>query len=89
MLPLQYLNTVLSLLRRVDRYLQQLDGLISYFLSPDEQDDPTIKVYSITQRLQNPLTKPILLFLSFILPSMDRFNRVFQKSTENTTNFDS
>jgi hypothetical protein len=26
-----------------------------------------------------------LLFLSFILPSVDRFNRLFQKSTENTT----
>ena len=75
----------LSLLRCVDRYLQQLDGLISYFVSCDEQDDTNSKVYSITQQLQNALTKPILLFLSFILPSMDKFNRVFQKSSENTT----
>ena len=72
----------LSLLRCVDRYLQQLDGLISYFLSCDDADS---KVASITHRLQNPLTKPILLFLSYVLPSMDKFNRVFQKSTENTT----
>ena len=40
---------------------------------------------SISTRLQNPLFKPILLFLSFILPSMDRFNRMFQKSDENTS----
>ena len=40
---------------------------------------------SISARLENPFTRPILLFLSFILPSMDKFNRVFQKSTENTT----
>jgi len=30
---------------------------------------------SIVAGLQNPLTRPILLFLSFILPSMNRFNR--------------
>ena len=72
----------LSLLRCVGRYLSQLDGLLSYFRSCDEQ---TAKVLSITERLQNPLTKPILLFLQHVLPSMDRFNRTFQKSTENTT----
>ncbi len=71
----------LSLLRCVDRYLTQLDGLISYFLSCD----PTSKITSITQRLQNPQTKAILLFMSHVLPPMDKFNRVFQKSTENTT----
>ena len=38
-----------------------------------------------TARLQNPLTLPLLHFLSFILPHMDRFNQVFQKSYENTT----
>lgn len=75
----------LSLLRCVEQYIKQIDGLISYYLSLDEQDDPNSKVVSITQRLQNPLTKPILLFLSYVLPSMDRFNRTFQKSTENTT----
>lgn len=72
----------LSLLHCVNRYLSQLEGLISYFLSCDDQ---TSKVLGITERLQNPLTKPLLLFLSHILPSMDRFNRLFQKSTENTT----
>ena len=72
----------LSLLRCVGRYLSQYDGLKSYFLSCDDQ---SAKVRSISDRLENPLTRPLLLFLSFILPSIDRFNRVFQKSTENTT----
>ncbi len=49
----------LSLLRCVDRYLKQIDGLVSYFLSCNEQ---TAKVISITERLENPFTKPILHF---------------------------
>jgi hypothetical protein len=69
----------LSLLRCVSR---QLEGLKSYFLSCNEQSS---KVVSISDRLSNPLTKPLLHFLSYILLSMDRFNRVFQKSTEYTT----
>ena len=72
----------LSLLRCVDRYLSQFDGLKSYFLSCSEAE--TSKVVNI-RRLENPLTKPILHFLSFILASMSRFNRLFQKSTQNTT----
>ena len=35
--------------------------------------------------LLRSLTRPLLLFLSYILPSMDKFNRLFQKSTKNTT----
>ena len=72
----------LSLLRCVGRYLDQLEGLKSYFLSSDEQ---TNKVKYILERLQNPLLKPLLHFLKFIMSAMDKFNRVFQKSTENTT----
>ena len=72
----------LSLLRCVDRYLKQMDGLVSYFLSCNEQ---TNKVISITERLQNPFTKPILHFLEYVLPCIDHFNRLFQKSSENTT----
>ena len=72
----------LSLLHCVDRYIQQLSGLISYFLSCNEQSS---KVIFITSRLQHPLTKPILLLLSYILPSMDQFSKLFQASTENTT----
>ena len=55
----------LSLLRCVDRYISQFDGLRSYFLSCDESE--TSKVQSIIDRLENPLTKPILSFLSYIL----------------------
>lgn len=63
----------LSLLRCVGRYLSQFDSLKSYFLSCSEAE--TSKVINILRRrLENPLTKPILPFLSFILPSMDRFN---------------
>lgn len=40
----------LSLLRCVERYLHQVDGLISYFLSCEEQ---SAKVISITERLPN------------------------------------
>ena len=66
----------------VGRYLHQYEGLKSYFLSCSEQ---SAKVISITTTLEKPLTKPLLHFLAHILPSMDRFNRLFQKSTENTT----
>ena len=79
-----YLNTVtrwLSLLRYVNRYLSQYDGLKSYFRC----DDKIAKIRSIISRLQNPLTCPFLFFLSFILPAMDNFNNVFQKSAETTT----
>ena len=43
------------------------------------------QVISIIERLQDPFTKPILHFLLYVLPCMDRFSRLFQKSTENTT----
>lgn len=73
----------LSLLRCVGRCLDQFDGLLSYFRSCNEAQSS--KVVSILERLESPLTKPILHFLSFILPAMDKFNRLFQKSTQNTT----
>ena len=72
----------LSLLRCVHRYLNQYEGLKTYFLSCSEQ---SMKVISITHRLENPFTKPILYFLAHVLPSVDRFSIMFQKSTENTT----
>ena len=72
----------LSLLRCIGHFLHQFDGLKSYLLSC--QGPETSKVLSIIRRLENPLNKH-LLFLSHILPSMDKFNRLFQKSTENTT----
>ena len=51
----------LSLLRCVGRYLSQYDGLQSYFLSCSEAE--TSKVVHIIERLENPLTRPILLFV--------------------------
>ena len=62
----------LSLLRCVGCYLDQFEGLKSYFLSTDEQ---TNKVKYILERLQNPLLKPLLHFLC--LP--------WTNLTENTT----
>lgn len=73
----------MSLLHYVDGYLSQFDGLRSYFLSCNESE--TSEVQSIMDRLEIPLTKPILSFLSYILPFMDKFKRRFQKSTENYT----
>ena len=73
----------LSLLKCVNRYLSQYQGLLSYFLSCDEAE--TAKVRGIVARLESSLTKPLLHFLAFVLPLFDRFNRLFQKSTENTT----
>ena len=73
----------LSLLRCVGRFIAQFDSLKSYFLSCSEPE--TWKVVSIIEMLENPITKPLLLLLSYILPSMNRFNRMFQQSTENTT----
>ena len=65
----------LSLLRCVGRYIDQYEGLKSYFLSCNDQ---TVKIQSIVARLENPLTLPLLHFLSFILPHMDRFSKVFK-----------
>ena len=73
----------LSLLQCVGRCLTQFDGLKSFFFSCSEAE--TSKVVSILQWLENPLTKPLLLILSFILPSMDKLNRLFPNSTQNTT----
>ena len=72
----------LSLLRCVDRYIKQLEGLKSYFRSSHEE---TSKTRSILNRLENPLLKPLLYFLSYIMTPMCKFNRLFQKSDENTT----
>ena len=69
----------MSLLKCVNRYLSQYQGLQSYFLSCEEAE--TVKVKNIVSRLENPLTKPLLHFVAFVLPSFARFNRLFQKST--------
>ena len=71
----------LSLLHCINCYLSQYYCLKLYFLSCDDKT----AIRSIISRLENPLTRPFLFFLSFILPAMDNFNKVFQKSAENTT----
>ena len=54
--------------------LEQLGGLVSYFLSCEESE-----AYIGKTILAN------LLFLSYIFVSMDRLNRLSQTSAENTT----
>ena len=45
-----------------------------------------MKIISSTlMQLNNPLLKAHLQFLQFIVSSINRFNRLFHKSTENTT----
>ena len=56
----------LSLLKCVDRYLRQYDGLKSFFLSCEEAE--TAKVCSILSRLENPLTKSLLHFFLLSCP---------------------
>ena len=73
----------LSLLRCVNCFIDQFDGLKSYFLLCEEVE--TIKVKKIIDTLHNPLTRPLLDFLSYILPSIDKFNKIIQKSKENST----
>ena len=53
----------------LDHYARKYNGLKSFFLSCEETE--TAKVCSILSSLENPLTKHLLQFLSFILPSMD------------------
>ena len=73
----------LSLLLCISRFVHQFDGLKSSFVSCHEAESS--KALSIIRMLENPFTKPLLLFLSHFLPSMDTFNHLFQKSTENNT----
>ena len=72
----------LSLLRCIGRFLVQIDRLISYFNSCDENN---ARIRSIQQCLNNPLLMPLLQFFQFILSHINQFNRFFQKTTENST----
>ena len=73
----------LSLLRSVNHFIDQFGDLKSYFLSCDEAE--TVKVKIIIDTLHNPLTRPIVQFLSYIFPSKVKFNKVFRKSKKKTT----
>ena len=59
----------LSLLRCVDCYINNLEGLKSDFCSSHEE---TSKIRSILKRLENPLLKPLLYFLSYVMTPQAR-----------------
>ncbi|XP_070213054.1 uncharacterized protein [Littorina saxatilis] len=67
----------LSLERVVERTLNQLSALRSYFASHPDVEKPG-KVKSLHERLQDPLSELTLLFFQFILPVLNAFNTVFQ-----------
>ncbi|XP_060763680.1 uncharacterized protein LOC132872704 [Neoarius graeffei] len=67
----------LSLEKVCNRLLSQLPALRSYFVGHKDVEKPG-KVKSINDRLQEPLTELILLFLQYILPVLNQFNILFQ-----------
>lgn len=67
----------LSLEKVVNRVLDQLQALKSYFASHDEVERPG-KVKNLHERLQDPQTKLALLFLQYVLPFLNAFNTIFQ-----------
>ena len=73
----------LSLRRAIVRTLEMWEPLCSYFRSHSDVEKPG-KVRSIDKILQNPFTKPWLLFLSNILAIFDKFNTYFQTSATAT-----
>ena len=83
-----FLNTAcptwLSLLRCVGRYIDQFQGLISttFFLLLNRVQ--TFEAFLIGSMIPVP-NKHFIFELICILPSMDRFSRLFQKLYENTT----
>ena len=66
----------LSLEICVNRLLEQYDALLSYFRSSPEN---VAAVRRITQSLENPLSKPFLMFLSDALPVINIFNKMMQQ----------
>ncbi|XP_060772916.1 uncharacterized protein LOC132883380 [Neoarius graeffei] len=67
----------LSLEKVCNHLLSQLPALRSYFASHKDVEKPG-KVKSINERLQEPLTELILLFLQYIMPVLKQFNILFQ-----------
>ena len=67
----------LSILRIVQRVLIQYPALVVYFINHDGLETAG-KVKHAMQRLKDPLTKLTLIFLNFILPVMNDFNKLFQ-----------
>ena len=73
----------LSLGRAIQRTLHMWEPLCSYFCSHPDVEKAG-KVRSIYRLLNDPLTKPWLLFLSNVLPVFERFNVFFQTSSAAT-----
>ena len=67
----------LSLERVINRVLNQLPALTSYFASHDDVERP-VRIRRIHERLSKPLTTMTLLFLQYALPFLIEFNRLFQ-----------
>ena len=67
----------LSLEHVVNRVLSQLPALISYFASHDDVEKPG-RIRRIHERLSKPVTRMTLLFLQFVLPFLNEFNKLFQ-----------
>lgn len=73
----------LSLGHTIKRTLQIWDPLCSYFISHSDNERAE-KVRVISTILKDPLTKPWLLFLSYVLPVFEKFNVFFQTSSAAT-----
>ena len=67
----------LSLLRVIERMLNQYPALTAYFASHEDGETPG-RVKRVVDRLAAPTTKLTLLFLGFILPVLMDFNKLFQ-----------
>ncbi|XP_058839742.1 uncharacterized protein LOC131695289 [Topomyia yanbarensis] len=75
----RWLSLEAVVLRMVNRY----DVLLIYFNFIDDRADKSTreKQAAIRKVLVNPLTKTYLLFLSYILPAINKLNRLFQSET--------
>lgn len=67
----------LSLESLVNRFLEQFDALILYFIDAKSRDRLRA-AEAILQKLQDPLTKMFLQFLKFVLPLLNNLNRQMQ-----------
>ena len=72
----------LSLLRVISRVLELWPALVSYFHSHDDAEKPG-RVRTIKNQLCDE-TKLYLLFLNFLLPTINAFNVAFQATTHTT-----
>lgn len=67
----------LSLRPCLDRLINFYDPVSKYFIDCKEADKKG-KAQNVRELLQDPSTKPVLMFLSSFLKSVDRYNLLFQ-----------